>query len=54
MADYFRLSTAERLEALDLAADNSGRPLHLLEKDIWVVWSLQHLFAGTYADHLVF
>ena len=54
MAEFFHLSTAERLEALDLAADSSGRPPHLLEKDIWVVWSLQHLFAGPYADHLVF
>ena len=54
MAEFFHLSTAERLEALDLAADTSGRLPHLLEKDIWVVWSLQHLFAGPYAGHLVF
>ena len=27
---------------------------HLLEKDFWVVWALRHLFAGPYADHLVF
>lgn len=54
MAEFFHLSTAERLEALDLAADTSGRLPHLLEKDIWVVWSLQHLFAGPYAEHLVF
>jgi hypothetical protein len=26
----------------------------LLEKDIWVVWGLQHLFSGPYAAHLVF
>jgi hypothetical protein len=25
-----------------------------LEKDVWVVWSLQHLFAGPYGEHLVF
>ena len=54
MAEFFHLSTAERMEALDLAADTSGRPPHLLEKDIWVVWSLRHLFVGPYADHLVF
>jgi len=29
-------------------------PPHLLEKDIWVVWSLHQLFTGPYADHLVF
>lgn len=54
MAEFFRLSTAERLEALNTAADTSGRLPHLLEKDIWVVWALQHLFAGPYAQHLVF
>ena len=54
MAEFFHLSTAERLEALDFAADTSGRLPHLLEKDIWVVWALQHLFAGPYAEHLVF
>ena len=26
----------------------------MLEKDIWVVWSLRHLFVGPYAKHLVF
>ena len=54
MAEFFQLSTAERLEALDLAANTSGLLPHLLEKDIWVVWSLRHLFAGPYTDHLVF
>ena len=54
MAEFFQLSTAERLDALNAAADTSGLPPHLLEKDIWVVWSLQHLFAGPYAEHLVF
>lgn len=54
MAEFFQLSTAERLEALNTAANTSGLLPHLLEKDIWVVWSLQHLFAGPYAQHLVF
>ena len=54
MVEYFQLSVSERLEALQVAADASGLLPHLLEKDIWVVWSLQHLFAGPYADHLVF
>ena len=54
MAEFFQLSTADRLEALDLAANTSGMLPHLLEKDIWVVWSLRHLFAGPYAGHLVF
>lgn len=54
MAEFFDLSVDERLEALALAANASGRPPHLLEKDVWVVWSLRHLFAAPYAPHLVF
>lgn len=54
MAEFFQLSAAERLEALNTAANTSGIPPHLLEKDTWVVWALQHLFAGPYAQHLVF
>ncbi|MDO9198973.1 nucleotidyl transferase AbiEii/AbiGii toxin family protein [Rhodoferax sp.] len=54
MAEFFQLSTAERREALNTAANRSGIPPHLLEKDIWVVWALQHLFTGPYAQHLVF
>ncbi|MDM0057469.1 nucleotidyl transferase AbiEii/AbiGii toxin family protein [Variovorax fucosicus] len=54
MAEFFDLSADERLEALAQAADASGRPPHLLEKDVWVVWSLRHLFAAPYAPHLVF
>ncbi len=54
MAEFFQLSAAERLEALNIAANTSGLPPHLLEKDIWVVWALRHLFAGPYAPHLVF
>lgn len=54
MADFFHLSAVERREALDTAANASGLLPHLLEKDIWVVWSLRHLFDGPYANHLVF
>jgi hypothetical protein len=54
MAEFFELSADERLEALVQAANASGRPPHLLEKDVWVVWSLRQLFAAPYAPHLVF
>jgi Nucleotidyl transferase AbiEii toxin, Type IV TA system len=54
VTDFFQLPVTERREALDAAADTSGLPPHLLEKDIWVVWSLRHVFAGPYANHLVF
>ena len=54
MTEFFQLSTAERLEAINTAANKSGLLPHLLEKDIWVVWSLRHLFTGPNAQHLVF
>lgn len=54
MTEFFQLPTVERLDALNQAADISGLRPHLLEKDIWVVWSLRNLFTGSYADHLVF
>jgi hypothetical protein len=54
MPDFFELSTDERQDALNAAAHASGLPPHLLEKDIWVVWALRHLFSGPYAEHLVF
>lgn len=37
-----------------MAAAKSGRPLHLLEKDVWVVWALAVLFQVPFGDHLVF
>jgi len=32
----------------------SGRPLHLLDKDVWVVWILDVLFRAPFASHIVF
>lgn len=54
MPEFFALSRPDQREALLAAAERSGRPLHLLEKDVWVVWALAHLFAGPHARHLVF
>jgi len=51
---YLTLPREDRLEALGVAATRSGRPVHLLEKDIWVVWALDGLFASALAEHLVF
>lgn len=53
MDDFFSLSPADRRSILEGAADQSGRPAHLLEKDIWVVWTLSTLFEAP-ASHLVF
>jgi predicted nucleotidyltransferase component of viral defense system len=52
--DYFTLSREDRLEALGVVATESGRPLHLLEKDIWVVWAIDGLFLSEFGEHLVF
>lgn len=55
MADAFLVLPAEdRLEALSVAADRSGRPAHLLEKDAWVVWALATLYGSPLDEHLVF
>ncbi|TKR56044.1 nucleotidyl transferase AbiEii/AbiGii toxin family protein [Allopusillimonas ginsengisoli] len=54
MNEFFSLSINDRLEALEQAANISGRPPHLLEKDVWVVWSLRHIFTAPYASHVVF
>jgi hypothetical protein len=52
--DFLTLSREDRLEALGVAATASGRPVHLLEKDIWVVWTIDALFAAEFGKHLVF
>jgi len=51
---YLRLSRKDRLDALGVAATASGRPTHLLEKDVWVVWAIDGLFAADFGEHLVF
>jgi hypothetical protein len=55
MADVF-LSAFGRGSArrLGVVADRSGRPTHLLEKDVWVVWALATLYAAPLGEHLVF
>lgn len=54
MPEFLQLPREDQREALLVAAERSGRPLHLLEKDVWVVWALHHLFTGPHAQHLVF
>jgi len=51
---FLGLSAPERSEALQVAAATSGRPLHVLEKDVWVVWTLSALFESDFREHLVF
>ena len=52
--DYFKLTPEDKREALAVASTQSGRPTHLLEKDVWVVWTLRQLYTSPYADHLIF
>lgn len=52
--NFFELDRDERLEALQAAAQRSGRPADLLEKDIWVVWVLDQSFTGTFGENLTF
>lgn len=55
MADsYFSLSDADRAEVLEVGRERSGRPAHLLEKDIWVVWTLGALFKSPVGTDLTF
>ncbi|HEX5262611.1 MAG TPA: nucleotidyl transferase AbiEii/AbiGii toxin family protein [Phenylobacterium sp.] len=51
---FLALSDADKREALGVAATASGRPAHVLEKDVWVVWTLSALFESRQAEHLVF
>ena len=54
MDRFLSLSRAERLQALRAASDASGRPVHLFEKDVWVVWALNALFGSPYGPDLAF
>ena len=51
---FFQLNEADRREALEHGRAKSGRPAHLLEKDIWVVWALHALFESPFAADLTF
>ena len=55
MADsFFALSQNDKREALEYVRAESGRPAHLLEKDIWVVWVLRTLFEAPIGADLTF
>lgn len=55
MADQFlQLSDEDRREVLAIASDRLKRPVHLLEKDVWVVWALRTLYVSSLGECLVF
>ena len=51
---YLDLALDDRREVLNVAASTSGRPVYLLENDIWVVWSLQTLLGNPLGAPLLF
>jgi len=51
---FFELRAEDQREILELGRAATGRPAHLLEKDIWVVWALRTLFESQLATDLTF
>ena len=54
LESWFELSSNDQAEVLEVAAGRSARPVHLLEKDIWVVWSLAAIYNSSLGDALTF
>ena len=52
--DFFDLSKKDQREALEYVRSDTGRPAHLLEKDVWVVWVLRTLFESPLSTDLTF
>jgi len=51
---FFALSKNDQCEALEHGRAETGRPAHLLEKDVWVVWTLRALFDSPLSADLTF
>ncbi len=51
---YFDLSRDDQRLLLNLGQERTGRPAHLLEKDIWVVWTLNAVFHAPIGQGLTF
>ena len=51
---YQDLSAGDRCDALEVAMRNSSQEAHLLEKDVWVVATLDVLFDAPFAAYLTF
>jgi Nucleotidyl transferase AbiEii toxin, Type IV TA system len=51
---FMALGRADQAEVLEVAREKTGRPTHLLEKDVWVVWLLGTLFSSPIAADLTF
>ena len=51
---FTSLPVQDRREALAVAGGRLRRPVHLLEKDVWVVWTIETLFQASFAEPLAF
>lgn len=51
---FLKLSREDQREVLEQVRAKTGRPTHLLEKDVWVVWTLNALFDSPLATDLTF
>jgi hypothetical protein len=49
---FLKLSREDRSEVLETVRAQTDRPTHLLEKDVWVVWTLSTIFDSALADDL--
>ena len=55
MAEVFlKLSRHDQREVLELVRERTDRPTRLLEKDVWVVWTLAALFESNLSADLTF
>jgi hypothetical protein len=52
--NFLELSQDDQREALEYAREQTGCPAHLLEKDVWVVWTLRALFESPLLADLTF
>lgn len=51
---FLALTRDDQREVLEQVRAKTDRPTHLLEKDVWVVWTLGALFDSPLADDLTF
>lgn len=48
------LNSEQKRIVLDIATSESGQNTFYLEKDVWIVWTLQQLFSAPFGNNLVF
>lgn len=51
---WFSLNRADQADGLEFVSAQIGRPPHLLEKDIWLVWTLSVIYQSNIASQLTF